>query len=71
MEKLGFNKFWGSVLLASWIVVLVVVLILSGGSEYASHKELHWFAAFYRTGSVIFGGGQVRSAELPCLYCTP
>ena len=26
VEKLGFNKLWGSVLLASWIVVLVLVV---------------------------------------------
>ncbi len=28
--------------------------------SYEDAKELHWFAVFYRTGSVIFGGGQVR-----------
>ena len=59
VERLGFNKLWGTVLLAAWLVVLIVTVVLAGGSEYASHKELHWFAAFYRTGSDIFGGGQV------------
>ena len=29
VEKLGFNKLWGSVLLASWIVVLVLVVSLA------------------------------------------
>jgi hypothetical protein len=28
VEKLGFNKVGGAILLASWIVILVVVLIL-------------------------------------------
>ena len=37
----------------------------SGEIAYESAKELHWFAVFYRTGSVIFGGGQV---VLPMLY---
>ena len=32
----------------------------AGKISYEDAKELHWFAVFYRTGSVIFGGGQVR-----------
>ena len=28
-------------------------------TDYGSYPELHWFEAFYRTGSIIFGGGQV------------
>ncbi|GAB4823068.1 hypothetical protein N2152v2_010114 [Parachlorella kessleri] len=65
VERLGFNKLWGSVLLASWIVVLVLVVVFAGRTDYNSHKELHWFTVFYRVGSVIFGGGQV---VLPMLY---
>ena len=62
---LGLNKLGGSIVLALWIAVLVAVLVAAGQTEYVDQKELHWFAAFYRTGSIIFGGGQV---VLPMLY---
>lgn len=44
----------------------------AGKISYEDAKELHWFAVFYRTGSVIFGGGQV----MPCgrqsgVHCPP
>jgi chromate transporter len=42
-----------------------VLCLQAGRIDYADAKELHWFATFYRTGSVIFGGGQV---VLPMLY---
>ena len=62
---LGFNKLGGGILLAVWIAVLIAVLVAAGQTTYVDQKELHWFAAFYRTGSIIFGGGQV---VLPMLY---
>ena len=65
VERLGFNKLGGAVLIAIWIAVLVTTVVLAGRSEYAGSEEMHWCAAFYRTGSVIFGGGQV---VLPMLY---
>lgn len=64
VERLGFTKLWGAVLIAVWVAVLVVTIVLSGGTEYESNKELHWFAAFYRIGSIIFGGGQVGGMGL-------
>lgn len=42
-----------------WIVALVALGIAVSKTDYASNKELHWFEAFWRTGSIIFGGGQV------------
>jgi chromate transporter len=65
VEKLGFNKLGGAILLVGWVVILVVCIVLAGKISYDDAKELHWFAVFYRTGSVIFGGGQV---VLPMLY---
>jgi chromate transporter len=65
VDRLGFNKLGGALLIALWIAVLVATIVTTAGSEYLNQKELHWFAAFYRTGSVIFGGGQV---VLPMLY---
>lgn len=65
VDKLGFNKLGGGVLLAGWIVILVVLLVLAGQISYEDAKELHWAAVFWRTGSIIFGGGQV---VLPMIY---
>ena len=40
--------------------------------SYDSAPKLHWFEGFYRTGSFIFGGGQVMDRTLtqqgPGLY---
>ena len=115
VDKLGFNKLGGGVLLAGWIVILVVRilhgaygvrpehalpmatnkqsslpwsawecrleqlwrfarllcaptfkppprlpsgLLQAGQISYEDAKELHWAAVFWRTGSIIFGGGQ-------------
>ena len=33
---------------------------------YEDAKPLHWFEGFYRTGSFIFGGGQVRGGLRVC-----
>lgn len=65
VDRLGFNKLGGAILLLIWIAVLVTTVVIAGKQNYNTSKELHWFAAFYRTGSVIFGGGQV---VLPMLY---
>ena len=64
-DRLGFNKTGGAVLIFIWIAVLIGVLVGAGSTGYSDNKELHWFSAFYRTGSIIFGGGQV---VLPMLY---
>lgn len=65
VDRLGFNKVGGAVLIAVWIAVLVSTIVIAGRTDYYQNEELHWFAAFYRTGSIIFGGGQV---VLPMLY---
>lgn len=65
VDRLGFNKVGGALLIAVWIAVLVSTVVIAGKTGYYQNEELHWFAAFYRTGSIIFGGGQV---VLPMLY---
>lgn len=65
VERLGFNKIGGGLLILLWVTVLVTTVVIAGRTDYYSNEELHWFAAFYRTGSIIFGGGQV---VLPMLY---
>ena len=49
----------GAALIAGWVVALVALGIAVSRTDYASNKALHWFEAFWRTGSIIFGGGQV------------
>jgi chromate transporter len=59
VETLGFSKAGGAALAALWIAALAALVALAADSDYYSNRELHWASAFYRTGSVIFGGGQV------------
>lgn len=50
--------------MALWLTVLLVTVIL--GSTLANPPiALKWWEVFYRTGSIIYGGGQV---VLPMLY---
>jgi chromate transporter len=35
------------------------VWVIKSSTDYEDAQALHWFEAFYRTGSIIFGGGQV------------
>lgn len=60
----GLNIWTGSVLLALWLAVLVVTVVL-GTSLSNPPPPLQWWQVFYRTGSIIYGGGQV---VLPMLY---
>ena len=59
VAHLGVSPLVGAILIALWIATLVSLGIVVSNTEYASNKELHWFEAFWRTGSIIFGGGQV------------
>jgi hypothetical protein len=64
VERLGFNKLGGAALIVVWLLILVLTSVFAGSTDYESNKLLHWWAVFYRTGSVIFGGGQVRCCLL-------
>ncbi|CAL5229349.1 g12659 [Coccomyxa viridis] len=59
VEKLGVGRVTGALLVAIWAGVLVAVIVLRRNTDYAQHQALFWWEAFYRTGSIIFGGGQV------------
>lgn len=53
-------QFWGSDVILVWLVVLIVTVVVRGKVDYSgAMRELYWFESFYRTGSIIFGGGQV------------
>ena len=59
IESLGVGRSFGTVLIVTWLVVLVASIAAREGTSYHTHKELHWWESFYRIGSLIFGGGQV------------
>lgn len=65
IEKLGVSRWVGLVLIAAWLIVLVLTIVFRRRTSYESRKELHWWEAFYRTGSIIFGGGQVMHPFQP------
>jgi len=59
IHHLGVNKIAGGCLILTWIGVWITVAVLTGTTKYEDAQPLFWFEAFYRTGSIIFGGGQV------------
>jgi len=60
----GLSMFWGALLLFLWLAVLIVTVVL-GSTLPNPPLPLKWWEVFYRTGSIIYGGGQV---VLPMLY---
>jgi hypothetical protein len=53
---------WGGLLLGLWVAVLVTVIVLVNALRGGAPLLLRWFEAFYRIGSIIYGGGQVGPA---------
>lgn len=67
VEKLGVGRITGALLVALWAGVLVAVIVYRRHTDYVHHEALYWWEAFYRTGSIIFGGGQVSISPLALL----
>lgn len=59
IDNLGLGMVGGAVVLLVWVAVLVVSIIVKSSTSYHIAKFIHWFEAFYLTGSVTYGGGQV------------
>jgi len=59
VEHFGVGPVAGSVLVALVFLVFLSSFIVTGVLDYSEYKYLHWFSAFCRTGTVIWGGGQV------------
>ncbi|CAG9463862.1 unnamed protein product [Pedinophyceae sp. YPF-701] len=61
VTSLGLGMWSGGALILVWLAVLVSVIVARSQTDYDDDhiKPLHWFEAFYRIGSLIFGGGQV------------
>uniref|UniRef100_A0A383W4R4 Chromate transporter n=1 Tax=Tetradesmus obliquus TaxID=3088 RepID=A0A383W4R4_TETOB len=60
----GLNMVWGGITIAVWLIVLILTIVLASTLPNAP-LPLKWWEVFYRTGSIIYGGGQV---VLPMLY---
>ncbi|PNH12359.1 hypothetical protein TSOC_000733 [Tetrabaena socialis] len=60
VESLGFGMIGGGILIGAWMVVLIVVLVLARTVYKDGDGPLNWFEVFYRTGSIIYGGGQFK-----------
>lgn len=62
VKSLGVGMKVGAAIIFVWLAVLIVVLVLVRTLDYdhrAKSNALDWFEVFYRTGSIIYGGGQV------------
>lgn len=59
VEKFGLGRVGGALLIAVWAAILFGAMALRRVYSYSEAAPLHWFELFYRTGSLIFGGGQV------------
>lgn len=56
----------GALLFLLWLALLVVLLVLVGVMKGGAPLPLQWMEVFYKTGSIIFGGGSGQVA-LPLL----
>jgi len=54
----GLNMWWGGGLLALWVIVLIITVVVTPTLDDPP-QPLLWWEVFYRTGSIIYGGGQV------------
>ena len=74
VEKLGVGRVIGAILCLIWLVVLIISVVVRSKTAYATNKIFHWWEAFYRIGSLIWGGGQVKlslEGQLPFAYERP
>mmetsp|Transcript_95603 Transcript_95603/g.247201 ORF Transcript_95603/g.247201 Transcript_95603/m.247201 type:complete len:476 (-) Transcript_95603:190-1617(-) len=58
-ESFGVGPIVGACLIGLVIIVFFVSFALSITLDYEDNKFIFWFSAFWRTGTVIWGGGQV------------
>ena len=74
IAKMGINMWGGALLFFIWLGILIPVLVLVRVLPYDHKTEdtpLDWFEVFYRTGSIIYGGGQVRCWRSTAIrYCS-
>ena len=63
IQSRGCNYTGGAATIAAWLVILITVIVLVN-TLFKGYPPgpLQWFEVFYRIGSIIYGGGQVRAA---------
>ena len=60
VERLGVGRITGAILRAGLVSSCWSLSLCTGGTSTTSpQRRCFWWEAFYRTGSIIFGGGQV------------
>lgn len=59
VQNFGVRRSVGAALLAAVALVFVASFVLISTLDYEDTEQLFWFSAFWRTGTVIWGGGQV------------
>lgn len=59
VEHFGLGPIGGAMLIVLVALVFVASYVLPSVLEESDFKRLFWFSAFWRTGTVIWGGGQV------------
>mmetsp|Transcript_42378 Transcript_42378/g.95628 ORF Transcript_42378/g.95628 Transcript_42378/m.95628 type:complete len:492 (-) Transcript_42378:5-1480(-) len=59
VEHFGVGPVVGLALIGLVAAVFVASFVLPAVLDYEGHEQLFWFSAFWRTGTVIWGGGQV------------
>ncbi|KAG1680569.1 hypothetical protein FOA52_015016 [Chlamydomonas sp. UWO 241] len=67
IAHLGISRTGGAIMMVVWVALLVSVIFLVHHLDYDHRRDanaLDWFEVFFRTGSLVHGGGQ---AVLPML----
>lgn len=59
LGRLGINMYFGAALILGWLAILLTVILVVNIHRDSVPLPLEWFEVFYRTGSIIYGGGQV------------
>lgn len=59
LEHFGVGPIAGACLVVLVFIIFALSFAFTAALEYKDAKHLFWFAAFWRTGTVIWGGGQV------------
>lgn len=66
VSTFGLSFTSGCLLIGFWAAILLLVIVARDQTTYDDWKYLHIFETFFRIGSIIFGGGQVRGRSWDC-----
>ena len=66
VKGFGVSRTVGAALAALWLAILIGGIVARSQLVYADARIVFWFESFWRTGSLIFGGGQVSTCAFRC-----